>query len=126
MADQVYVATQSGSSEINGEPVIFLKGVTMVAEGHPLLDAVPDYFQPVEEKAGFDTATIVHHAAPEDTTQHFDATENAIALAAAHSVDLATVTGTGTNGRITQPDVQHVIDSAPSAGEGEGEGTGEA
>lgn len=113
MADQVYVATQSGSAEVDGEPIVFLKNVTMVSEGHPLLKSVPDYFQPVERKQGFDTATIVHHA-PEDTTQHFDATENAIALAAEHSIDLAVVTGTGADGRIQKADVQHVIDNPPA------------
>lgn len=61
MADQVYVATESGSCDVKGDSVVFIKGVTMVAEGHPLLKACPDYFKPVEENHNFNAATIVHH-----------------------------------------------------------------
>jgi len=41
----------------------------------------------------------------------FNATESAVELAAAKGVDLAQVTGTGTDGRITKGDVQNYIDA---------------
>jgi hypothetical protein len=44
-----YIAVQSGVCEIKGEPFVFVKGATLVREGHPLLAAVPDYFEPVTE-----------------------------------------------------------------------------
>lgn len=51
--DGVYVATESGTCEVDGESLTFVKGVTRVRVGHPLLEAVPDYFKPVED--------AVHH-----------------------------------------------------------------
>lgn len=41
-----------------------------------------------------------------------NATAGAIELAEANGIDLATVEGTGQDGRITQPDVQKLIDAA--------------
>jgi pyruvate/2-oxoglutarate dehydrogenase complex dihydrolipoamide acyltransferase (E2) component len=73
MAEQVYVATQSGSSEIDGDTVVFIKGVTTVSEGHPLLKAVPDYFQPIEAGANYGTTTIKHTATDEEIQAAADA-----------------------------------------------------
>lgn len=50
-----------------------------------------------------------------------NASDAAIALAEQHGIDITTVTGTGTNGNITKPDVQAVIDAASEV-----EGTDEA
>lgn len=44
-----FIAVQSGVCEIEGEPFVFVKGSTLVREGHPLLAAVPDYFEPVTD-----------------------------------------------------------------------------
>ena len=41
-----------------------------------------------------------------------DATDAAAALAEENGIDLATVSGTGANGRIGKPDVQAAIDAA--------------
>lgn len=152
MTDKLYVATQSGSAEVDGEAVVFHKGVTMVAEGHPLLQAVPDYFTPAEESAGFGTATVKFEATeteiaeweakkeaeqqaaeaaeellamtPEERLEYeaeqakaeaaanVNATEAAVALAEEHNIDLSTVEGTGTDGRITQPDVARLIEAS--------------
>ena len=48
--------------------------------------------------------------APEPATTT-DATDAAKALADEHGLDLATVTGTGADGRITKDDVQQAIDA---------------
>lgn len=47
-----------------------------------------------------------HYEPPEF---YVDATDAAIELAAKHKLDLATITGTGTNGRITKADVEAAI-----------------
>jgi hypothetical protein len=52
--DQVYVANQSGGAEIKGDFYPFVKGVTRVREGHPLLKSVPEYFDPVENAVHYD------------------------------------------------------------------------
>lgn len=44
-----FIAVQSGVAEIDGEGYVFVKGATLVQAGHPLLDSVPDYFEPVDE-----------------------------------------------------------------------------
>lgn len=51
---EVYIATQSGVCELDGEALIFVKGRTRVQAGHPLLDAVPDYFMPASEKVHYE------------------------------------------------------------------------
>lgn len=52
--DDVFVATESGSCEVKGETFVFVRNVTRVRAGHPLLKAVPDYFRPVEERIHYD------------------------------------------------------------------------
>ena len=54
MPDHVYIATESGSAEVDGETYIFTRGQTRVREGHPLLDAVRDYFEPVGDHIHYD------------------------------------------------------------------------
>lgn len=50
----VFVAKESGSTEIKGESYVFVKGVTRVREGHPILKTCPEYFEPVEEHVHYD------------------------------------------------------------------------
>jgi 2-oxoglutarate dehydrogenase E2 component (dihydrolipoamide succinyltransferase) len=72
-------------------------------------------FYPVDE-AGVDTAV------EEQTTA--DITPAAAKLATANSIDLASITGTGKNGRIIDEDVQNVIDAQAAqvaANESEGD-----
>lgn len=51
---EVYVARESGASEVKGEVYTFTKGITRVRAGHPLLKAVPDYFEPVDDSVHYD------------------------------------------------------------------------
>lgn len=53
-SDQVYVARESGAANVDGEDLVFVKGVTRVRGGHPLLKAVPDYFEPVDEAVHYE------------------------------------------------------------------------
>jgi hypothetical protein len=51
--DEIYIATESGSCEVDGESLNFTKGITRVAnvgQGAKLLRAVPDYFKLVEDQ----------------------------------------------------------------------------
>ena len=50
----VYIATQSGTCEIDGEAYTFTRGATLVREGHPILDRVPDYFEPASDHVHYD------------------------------------------------------------------------
>lgn len=45
----IFIATESGASQVGDEVYTFTKDTTRVREGHPLLKVVPDYFQPIEE-----------------------------------------------------------------------------
>jgi hypothetical protein len=54
-ATEVYVATDSGSVEIKGESYVFIRGVTRIRAGHPILKAVPDSFAPAEDQLHYDT-----------------------------------------------------------------------
>ena len=47
---RIYVARTSGTSEVDGNSYVYITGVTRVREGHPLLKAVPDYFELVTEQ----------------------------------------------------------------------------
>lgn len=53
-SDQVYVATESGSCEVKGETYIFVKNITRVRDGHPLLKNVGDYFKPVDDAVHYE------------------------------------------------------------------------
>jgi hypothetical protein len=59
-----YIAVQSGVCEIDGEPFVFVKGATLVREGHALLKAVPDYFEPVTDHLHHDHEVEAASAAP--------------------------------------------------------------
>jgi hypothetical protein len=55
---RIYVATQSGTTEVNGQTYVFTRGVTRVREGHPLLGAVGNhYFEPVTEHVHYEWET---------------------------------------------------------------------
>jgi len=50
----IYVAIESGSTEIDGEAFYFTKGQTLVRAGHKLLKACPDFFQPAVDHVTYD------------------------------------------------------------------------
>lgn len=52
---QVYIARDSGHTEINGVPYVFHKGVTRVGEGHPLtkIKGFENLFEPAETGVDF-------------------------------------------------------------------------
>lgn len=50
----VYVCTESGSTEIDGQVLPYTKGITRVRAGHPLLKAVPDRFEPIDLTVHYD------------------------------------------------------------------------
>jgi hypothetical protein len=58
MSNDVFVATESFSTEINGETFVVHRDKTRVREGHPILKANPDYFEP----AGDGVMLDVEHA----------------------------------------------------------------
>lgn len=45
----VYVATDSGSANVDGHEIIFTKGVTRVRQGHPLLKGRSSLFAKVDD-----------------------------------------------------------------------------
>src|SRR5687767_1830962 len=47
--NDVMVATESGSAEIDGVPHTFVRGVTRVARNHPLATIHPQWFQEAEQ-----------------------------------------------------------------------------
>jgi hypothetical protein len=49
MGNRVFVATETGSTEIDGELYSFHRGLTRVVEGHPLLKQCGGLFAPAEE-----------------------------------------------------------------------------
>lgn len=61
-----------------------------------------------EPTAREDFAPVIHEQPPEP----IDATDAAKALAADNNIDLATITGTGVDGRITQDDVKALLPGA--------------
>lgn len=57
--DQVFIATQTFTCDVAGEPQFIRAGETRVAGGHELLKRYAGYFKPVEEGVhfGVETAT---------------------------------------------------------------------
>lgn len=51
---QVYVATESGSAEVDGEVLTFVKGVTRVRRGHRLLSQLPAFFEAADESLSYE------------------------------------------------------------------------
>jgi hypothetical protein len=45
----IYIANETGVTEIGGVAYTFAAGVTRVRAGHPLLKACPKYFEPVSD-----------------------------------------------------------------------------
>lgn len=50
----VYVATESGSANVNGQEIIFTKGVTRVRQGHPLLKGRASLFARLDESVHYE------------------------------------------------------------------------
>lgn len=50
----IYVATETFATEINGTPQVIHEGVTRVREGHDLLKRFPDWFAPADTGVDFD------------------------------------------------------------------------
>jgi pyruvate/2-oxoglutarate dehydrogenase complex dihydrolipoamide acyltransferase (E2) component len=71
--------------------------------------------QAVRTTGNIQAAAAAAEAAPEAPTSDAapEATDAAKALAAQHGIDLATVTGTGSDGRITKDDVQALVTPEP-------------
>jgi hypothetical protein len=45
---EMYVAIETGVSLIDGKNHPYYRGKTRVRKGHPLLEAVPAYFRPID------------------------------------------------------------------------------
>jgi hypothetical protein len=58
----VFVATETGVTDLNGTRYNFQAGVTRVRAGHPLLKACPNCFTPDPEAVTYDVETAT--AAP--------------------------------------------------------------
>lgn len=52
--DDVMVARESGSADIDGVETTFVKGVTRVRRDHPLAKAHPAFFQEVENSLTYE------------------------------------------------------------------------
>lgn len=50
----VYVATESGSAEVDGEVMTFVKGITRVRRGHRLLEQLPAFFEAADESLSYE------------------------------------------------------------------------
>ena len=51
---QVFVATESGSAEVDGETMTFVKGVTRVRKGNRLLEQLPAFFEPADRTLSYE------------------------------------------------------------------------
>lgn len=52
--DTIYIAKESGSAEVDGQAYVFIKGVTRVRGGHPLLKGHEELFEPVDMTVHYD------------------------------------------------------------------------
>jgi pyruvate/2-oxoglutarate dehydrogenase complex dihydrolipoamide acyltransferase (E2) component len=77
-----------------------------------LVDKADVLEEPLPPSATGRAATSTGNAGVIPAELEIDATEAAAGLARDHGIDLATVKGTGKGGRITEPDVQKVVDAA--------------
>lgn len=50
----IYVATETFATEVEGVSQVIHAGLTRVREGHSLLKAFPDYFAPVDTSVDYD------------------------------------------------------------------------
>jgi len=50
----IYIATESGTAEVEGKPFIFIKNVTRVRAGHPALRQLGAFFAPVDDRVDYD------------------------------------------------------------------------
>lgn len=57
MSNRVFVATESGTTTIDGKEYTFNTGTTRVAEGHPLLAQCPQHFKPADQDVTFPLET---------------------------------------------------------------------
>ena len=51
---KIFVANESGSTEIDGQVYIFHKGITRVREGHELIKAYPGFFDEIDLRVDYD------------------------------------------------------------------------
>lgn len=55
---KIFVITQTGAAEIDGQRYTFYAGVTRVREGHPLLKSLaPDFYKEVDETVHYEWET---------------------------------------------------------------------
>jgi hypothetical protein len=54
MSDEIYVATTTFATEVDGEPVVIHAGVDRVRAGHALLKANPDNFKRESQDVRFE------------------------------------------------------------------------
>jgi hypothetical protein len=51
---QVYVATESGSADVDGDTITFVKGQTRIRAGHAILSQLPNFFEPADEHLNYE------------------------------------------------------------------------
>ncbi|HEX5592030.1 MAG TPA: E3 binding domain-containing protein [Solirubrobacterales bacterium] len=87
-------------------------------------EALEGSFAPFVPDHDFEQATAApgerRRPARQKSPQPQEPSEAAARLAEEHGIDLATVTGSGKDGRIIEPDVQALVDAASTTGEGAG------
>lgn len=50
----VYVAIESGAATVNGQEISFIKGITRVRQGHPLLKGRSQFFAKVDDAVHYE------------------------------------------------------------------------
>jgi hypothetical protein len=50
----VYVARESGSAEVDGQVLTFVRGITRVRAGHSLLKGREHLFEPIDDSVHYD------------------------------------------------------------------------